>query len=104
MLNGSAPASAIPPSTATPTPGRNGSRSSHRKQTVSAAIAQPRTSERGDPIAVIGVTTSTSSAASAKNGKPCSSARGHADSSAATVTSSAPPRCSVMSGHGSAPP
>ena len=67
MLSGSAPASAIPPSTATPMPGRSGSRSSHRKQTVSAAIAQPSTSERVLPSAVIGQTTSVSRAASAKN-------------------------------------
>ena len=75
-------------------PGRSGSRSSHRKQTVSAAIAQPSQSERGVPIAVIGVTTSTSSAASPKNGKPRESARGHDESSAAAVTSSAPPGAS----------
>ena len=94
-LSGSAPASAIPASTATPTPGRSGSRSSHRKQTVSAAIATPSTSERGVPIAVTGVATSTSSAASAKNGKPRPCARGQAASTAASVTSSAPPRRSV---------
>src|SRR5215207_2655908 len=75
MLSGSAPASATPPSTATPTPGRSGSRSSHRKHTVSAAIAQPSASERGEPIAVIGHTTSVSRTASAKNWKPRPSRR-----------------------------
>ena len=71
---------------------------------MSAAIAQPSTSARGVPMAVIGHTTSMSSTASEKNWKPRESPRGHAARIAASVTNSAPPRRSVTSGHGSAPP
>ena len=70
---------------------------------LSAASATPSTSERELPIAVTGVATSTSSTASAKNWKPRPSSRGQAASTAASVTSSAPPSRSVTSGQGSTP-